>query len=697
LFFRICFPGLRLAFCGHWGKLRSLRTVWLKKVFSLRAALAVAAGLTLTAAFPRPSVAGLAWLAPGLMLLAGLGAPPARAFRLGYLAGLTHYLTSLYWLLYNPFPAGALAGWLALSLYLALYPALWVWLCWRLSVAPVGSPPGERRQWPWLGGSGDASSAAHEDREAGRVRTPVRAACDATVAANVDSRPILASVQRRAEDCPPYLTRFLGSPEDAGDPRPRASLGGLLQTWGTVNWSQRTVWCLSCAALWVGLEMVRARFLTGFAWNFLGVSQVEVLPLIQIASVTGVYGVSFLVAWGSVALLVTGLRLAARLSPPPPQLAGEGAFGPGGQGAGPFPPDSLLVSLRLAMFTDLALPLMALIAVAFAGTGRLARPRPEGSELKVALVQPSIPQRLIFDPKETNYRFHTLMELSRLALAAKPDLLVWPEASLPPLEETHYRAITNMIATAGVWMVFGADDAQPRPGATKPDDFDYFNSAFLFDAGGHYVATYSKVHLVIFGEYVPLMRWLPFLRSLTPIEASFTPGPGPAPFVLTQPHAKTSVLICFEDVFPHLARRYVETDTDFVLNLTNNGWFGESAAQWQHAANAAFRAVENGLPLVRCANNGLTCWVDALGRMRDVGFGERREIYAAGFKTVRIPLLPRGQNRPPTFYRQHGDWLGWSCVGWAGATLALRLRARRPLAPGARREPGQPSGPGAGS
>src|SRR5438128_10831173 len=103
---------------------------------------------------------------------------------------------------------------------------------------------------------------------------------------------------------------------------------------------------------------------------------------------------------------------------------------------------------------------------------------------------------------------------------------------------------------------------------------------------------------------------------------SFTPGDVPMPFEMEGSRAggvperwrvKTSALICFEDNFPHLVREYADDDTDFLVNLTNNGWFGESAAQWQHAANAAFRAVENGLPLVRCTNNGLTCWVDAQG------------------------------------------------------------------------------------
>jgi apolipoprotein N-acyltransferase len=114
-----------------------------------------------------------------------------------------------------------------------------------------------------------------------------------------------------------------------------------------------------------------------------------------------------------------------------------------------------------------------------------------------------------------------------------------------------------------------------------------------------------------------------------------------------------------------------------LLNLTNNGWFGESAAQWQHAANAVFRAVENGLPLVRCANNGLTCWVDPQGRLHEVFFPGTRDIYGVGTKVVRVPLLA-GRERASTFYWRHGDWFGWGCV-WlsfgGGALTFVRRRA----------------------
>jgi apolipoprotein N-acyltransferase len=141
------------------------------------------------------------------------------------------------------------------------------------------------------------------------------------------------------------------------------------------------------------------------------------------------------------------------------------------------------------------------------------------------------------------------------------------------------------------------------------------------------------------------------------------------------------VLICFEDTFPHLAREYVSEDTDFLLNLTNNGWFGESAAQWQHAIAAIFRAVENRIPLVRCANNGLTCWVDEAGGLHDVFYDNSRDIYGAGFKTANIPLLGKNEKRKLTFYTKHGDVFGWLCVGfalgWIFAAIAEKVGRRQ--------------------
>ena len=524
---------------------------------------AIVAGLFLALSFPKASVAGLAWLAPGLMLFAALGRRGKECFRIGYVAGLAHFLVTLYWLLFIPFPAGAVVGWLALSAYLALYPAAWVWLCWRLF-------PGKKlvvEQTWW--------ASAKELFEA--------------------------------------------------------------------NGWQRAWWTVLCAALWVASEMVVARFLSGFPWSLLGVSQYSIVPLIQIASVTGVYGVSFLVVWSSVSLAVALLRIVRQ---------------PG---------------LRWGWLLELRLTLIALMGVMIFGVHRLRQRAETDRELNVALVQPSIPQLLIWDRSEDANRFNKILNLSKLALAAKPDLLIWPESSMPNFTEDNFRAITNLIAAHKVWMIFGADDVQRRASATDPGDVDYFNAAFLFDPDGRLIATYRKQHLVVFGEYLPLARALPFLRRIIPVPGDFTPGDKAVSFELSEPRARLAPLICFEDVIPGLTRQSARDDTDLLLNLTNDGWFGQSAAQWQQAANAVFRAVENGLPMVRCTNNGLICWIDSLGRLRQLLQSESGDVYAAGFMIAKIPLLPVGQKREPTFYHRHGDWFGWSCVGLSLVAVVARV------------------------
>lgn len=524
----------------------------------------------MAAAYPLPSLAGLGWVAPGLILMSGVGVAGASVFRLGFAAGCARNLAMLYWLLLIPFPAGAVVGWLALSLYLALYPAIWMWICWRL--------------FPGLGV---------------RVR----------------------------------------GPEDIG----------VVGQAGDTTMLQRQVWAVSCAAIWVALEMIVARFLSGFPWNLLGVSQYEVLAIVQIASITGVYGISFLMVWFSVALAAGAMLIARRP-----------------------------VQLRLC-WGDLMAPLIAVAGVAGYGTYQLKTLPKAERAIRVGLVQPSIPQTLIWDPAENTNRFHQLLALSERALAEKPDLLIWPEAAVPNLlryEPDAYAAITNLLQPHDVWMILGADDAVPRAavhsgkGTDRTEDdaalpeFDFYNSSFLLSPDGELSAVYRKRRLVIFGEYIPLVRWFPFLKNVLPSGEGFQAGDRPIPFRIPSLNATTSVLICFEDVFPHLAREYVAEDTDFLLNLTNNGWFGESAAQWQHAANAVFRAVENGLPLVRCANNGLTCWVDPFGGMHEVYFDGTQDIYQAGFKMAEIPLW--GGPVRETVYRRHGDWFGWGCVVMAG-------------------------------
>jgi len=552
-----------------------VKNLWASSIRRSRYAVAAIAGLVLAAAFPKIGIAGFAWIAPALMVTAALGKGGGEAFRLGYVAGLVYYLTSLYWLLLIPYrwhslPLGPAAGWLALSAFVALYPASWVWLVsWR--------PRGR-------------SSQAENRLEAGQ---------------------------------------------------------GVL-AW---SWAERSLWALGGAGAWVALEMILTRFLSGFPWDLLGASQYQMLPLIQIASVTGIYGVSFLVVWFSLSLLSAALLVIRR------------------------------PTMRSVWLGEILLPILTIAALFNLGFRQLRQAAPQAERsLAVTLVQPSIPQTLIWDSSKDEERFQDLLRLSRQALTNKTDLLLWPEAAVPELLRYHrptYEAITGLAREYHVWLIIGADDAEPRPHAAAGKEMDSYNSSFLINPQGKLVETYRKRNLVIFGEYVPLVRWLPFLKWFTPVEQGYCAGTNNVPFDLAPLQVRTSVLICFEDLFPHLARRSVDEKTDFLVNLTNNGWFGESAAQWQHAASALFRAVENGLPLIRCSNNGLTCWVDDRGRLREIFRDNRGTVYGEGFLTAQIPLSAPGVARARTFYNAHGDWFGWACVGATLLRLATGLALRR--------------------
>jgi apolipoprotein N-acyltransferase len=544
------------------GKLQPLKL--LRALILSRYPWAILAGLALAASLPKISIAGLAWIAPGLMLLTALGKSGKQAFRIGYAAGLAYYCASLYWLLLIPVAWFPILGWFALSAFLALYPALWVWLAWKLFPARL---------------TGDGPATVIEN---------------------------------------------------------------LAEQFLSVPWARRVAWAISGAALWVAWEMTVARFLGGFPWNLLGSSQYRMTPLIQIAAFTGIYGVSFLVVWSSLSLLCAGMVVIRR------------------------------PANRSAWMGEIILPMLVVFGIYGAGYQKLLRPEEKRPTLTVALIQPSIPQSLIWDPKENGHRFNELLELSEKAARDKPELMIWPEAALPKMlryDADTLAAVTKLARAHQMWMIVGSDDAEPRAHPTAAEQSDYFNSSFLVSPEGELVERYNKRNLVIFGEYVPLLDWLPFLKYFTPIDGGFTAGDRVVPFELKNLNVKVATLICFEDVFPQLAREYVDGDTDFLVNLTNDGWFGEGAAQWQQAAAALFRSVENGVPLVRCANNGLTCWMDANGRLRQFFQAGAHGIYGPGYLTVEIPLLNPREIRAPTYYRQHGDLFGWGCVAFAALQL----------------------------
>jgi apolipoprotein N-acyltransferase len=513
-----------------------------------RPALAIVAGVLWALAFPLPGWSGLVWIAPGLLLAAGFDLRPGAAFRIGYFAGVAHHLVALRWLLHIPFPAGAIAGWLALTAYCALFPGLWLLLASRF-----------------------IRSATATEATAGW-------------------RPCVDALLRISETRRQILWAWL-------------------------------------AAVWAALELVRGQFLGGFPWNMTGVTLWRNLPLMQTASVTGVYGLSFLICWVSVALAGGVAMLVLRSD------------------------------RRFAWTAALRIPLIALLLIMGAGLSRVMTRRPPPPTTALALVQPSISQRLIWDDAANPARFEKVLELTRQALATHPDALLWPEGSMPDLSEEQFATVVAATRQAGAAWIFGT--AYGRLVDGKPE---HYNAAILVGPGGQVEERYHKQRLVIFGEFIPFENILPFMKWLTPIGSSFTPGRGPAAFRFgTNRSVNASPMICFEDVFPHHTRSHVTPETDFLLELTNNGWFGESSAQWQHCAAAALRAVENGVPLVRCANNGLTCWLDEFGGLHDVLQSASGSVYDAGFLSTRVPLRPDGEPRPLTFYNRHGDVFGWLC------------------------------------
>jgi apolipoprotein N-acyltransferase len=443
-------------------------------------------------------------------------------------------------------------------------------------------------------------------------------------------------------------------------------LGGKI---GTGSWTQRNLWSLAGAAAWVALEIFRSYFLGGFPWNLLGTSQYQLTPLIQIASVVGVYGVSFLVAWVSLAMF----------------SAVRAIF---------FKPNS-----RFAWQPEAFLPLLV-VAILFAvGCFQMRTPPSANagqSPLRITMIQPSVPQNLIWDSGANSNRFVQLLALTEHVLTNRTDLLIWPEAALPEFDEASYNAITNLVRRHHVWMIFNADDTVWHADVKSPADYDDFNAAFLIAPDGKLAGVYHKRKLVIFGEYIPLVRWLPFVKWFTPIQGGYEAGNEPVQFQMdwwpsaktpgepqielsngnaaSRPAVNAAPLICFEDMFPQTARGSVRDDTDFLVNLTNDGWFGEGAEQWQQAAAGIFRAVENSVPLVRCCNNGVTCWIDAHGQLRQIFKDQTGGIYGAGAMTFELPLP--GEKSAPTFYHRHGDWFAWCCVAVTVVLIFARSSRR---------------------
>lgn len=346
---------------------------------------------------------------------------------------------------------------------------------------------------------------------------------------------------------------------------------------------------LVLASVWVGLEWVRAWLLTGFPWNLIGTVWAFSPAMIQLAAVTGVYGLS----------LVTVLAASA-----PAMLAEDRR-----------PPRR---PLRRQVPVGGAVLLLALVW-GF-GEWRLAGAvSREVPDLRLRLVQPGIPQASKWVPALRESHLQAHLDLSRSPGFAEVTHVIWPETAVPfflGLDDRR-RAMVAQAVPAGGLVITGAPRAEAEGGRLS----GIWNSLAAVDDQGRIVGVYDKSHLVPFGEYIPLRGVLP-LDKITPGDIDFTPGPGLTLLDLPGLPPFTG-LICYEVIFPG-AVTPAAARPEWLLNVTNDGWFGISAGPFQHFASARLRAVEEGLPLIRVANTGISAIIDPYGRsIAELGLGRR--------------------------------------------------------------------------
>ncbi|MBE9536343.1 MAG: apolipoprotein N-acyltransferase [Proteobacteria bacterium] len=364
--------------------------------------------------------------------------------------------------------------------------------------------------------------------------------------------------------------------------------------------------------LWVAMEYLRGWLFTGFPWALLGYTQHGSPYVIQLAEFVGVYGVSALLVLVSV--LVYRMWLGFRSS-------------------GRFPLKEMVIILLLVT---------ADVGYGFFKVGSF---EPKGRPLKVALVQGNISQGQKWQEgfqSETLDIYHRLSE-EALREAGRLDLIVWPETAAPFYFQEPGALTTKLLdltAALDSPLLFGSPAYRMRGRG-----FTYLNSAYLIAPSGSgavkTLGRYDKLHLVPFGEYVPLKSVLFFVSKLTEGVGDFSAGEGVKSLVVKTPSGDVALgpLICYEGIFPGLVRQFVKGGADVLVNITNDGWYGRTSAPYQHLSAVIFRAVENGVYLLRAANTGITAIVDPLGRVVKASdlFVEAQlngEVYISGKKTV---------------------------------------------------------------
>jgi apolipoprotein N-acyltransferase len=366
------------------------------------------------------------------------------------------------------------------------------------------------------------------------------------------------------------------------------------------------------ASGWVALEFIRAHLFTGFGWAMLGHSQYKNLMCIQIADITGVYGVSFLVVLVNLLLFET---LRAR---------------------------SFLLKANIAVIAILSVVLI----YGFWVTGQ----KKFYKTVKVGIVQPNIPLKADWDESRKPWIVDKTIQLTQELRDQKLDLIVWPETSLPGVI-TDAPSLINEIQASAAQL-----HTPMLIGSIAREGERYYNSAFLIGADGQMLGRYDKIHLVPFGEYLPLRPILGWINKFIHLD-DFTSGKTYTVFSMGPSGPKFSVLICFEDTLGHLCRNFSQAGAEFFVNMTNDAWFRDTKEPFLHLQAAVFGCVENHRSLVRAANTGVSALVDPWGRIIAVVVeGQGKETFIEGTAWGSLPL-----NDEKTFYTKYGDIFTYLC------------------------------------
>ncbi len=364
---------------------------------------------------------------------------------------------------------------------------------------------------------------------------------------------------------------------------------------------------------WVAAEFARGHVLGGFPWIPLGSAVVTLTPVAQLASLVGVYGVSFfLVTLGTfvaLAMMSAGRRRVVSAASAVVLLLGVSAWG----------------GARVA-------------------EARLTR---EGTPLTVGLIQPNVSQEDKWNRALVGEIARRYAVLTRRAVADGAEAILWPESSTPYLfseDPVQAEAVRALVRESGVPLLFGTDEVE------RGDPDRYYNSAFMLDSTGAVAAVYRKMQLVPFGEFVPLKDLLFFVAPLVEGVSEFTPGTQLTMLPIGGHMASTA--ICYEVVYPHLMRRAVLEGAELLTTITNDAWYGDSSAPYQHFELASMRAIEQGRYLARAANTGISGVIDPYGRplvatrvfeeavvTAEIRFLQTRTLYATIGDAVAIASL----------------------------------------------------------